>query len=243
MERSLVTELRSKLNMYDLPKPVMVGMVGVVFIGVFLAVWMIISVMTKPKIVIDSADSAGALTGSETALASEMNDAQANSESTIFVHVSGAVEDPGLYELDANSRVAQAIEKAGGFKEEADTTSVNLARILSDGEQLYVLMLGQDGMGIEGGAANTHTMDAAGTKETGMSNIGSGSKSTATGKVNINAASVSELVSLPGIGEATARKIVNDRTANGPFKNIEELTRVSGIGDKKLESLRELICV
>lgn len=146
---------------------------------------------------------------------------------TLYVHVVGAVNNPGLYELDDGARVAAAITAAGGFTEDAASESVNLARELSDGEQVMVSIRSDNGqvcnpatqLTMEAGAANT------------------------SGLVNINLADAQELTSLPGIGESTALKIVTDRQANGPFDAIEDLKRVSGIGDKKFEALRELICV
>ena len=150
---------------------------------------------------------------------------------TFFVHVGGAVRAPGLYELREGLRVAAAIEAAGGFSSDAATDAVNLAQELSDGEQIIVPT--------EEEYANGHA-----GREFGTGTVSEGANSSiASGLVNINTATVSELDALPGIGESTARKIVADRSANGPFKTIEDLKRVSGIGDKKYEQLAGLICV
>ena len=140
----------------------------------------------------------------------------------MYVHVSGAVQEPGLYELPEGSRIAAAVEAAGGFSEDAATDGVNLARVLFDGEQIVVPTIEEA---------------AAGSTSEGSSTTSSSSL------VNINTASASELDTLPGIGPATAEKIIADREANGPFTTIEDLKRVSGIGDKKYENLADLICV
>ena len=145
-------------------------------------------------------------------------------EKTIFVHVEGAVAAPGLFELSEGSRVYDAIQTAGGFTEDARHDAVNLARVLTDGEQIIVPTTQTDG------GSDTTPATAA-------------SPGTATGKVNINTADAATLDTLPGIGASTAAKIVADREANGPFKTIEDLKRVSGIGDKKFSQLEGCITV
>lgn len=146
-------------------------------------------------------------------------------EKSIFVHVDGAVTTPGLIELPEGARVNDAIQAAGGFTEEALHDAVNLARVLSDGEQILVPSTAQT----EGdeGATSSATL----------------SPGTTSGKVNINTADAATLDTLPGIGESTAAKIVADREANGPFKTVEDLKRVSGIGDKKFTQLEGCITV
>ena len=145
-------------------------------------------------------------------------------EKTIFVHVEGAVAAPGLFELSEGSRVYDAIQAAGGFTEDARHDAVNLARVLTDGEQIIVPTIQT-----EGGSDDTPSTAA--------------SPGTAAGKVNINTADAATLDTLPGIGASTAAKIVADREANGPFKTIEDLKRVSGIGDKKFTQLEGCITV
>ena len=135
---------------------------------------------------------------------------------TIFVHMGGAVVNPGVYELEDGSRVLAGVEAAGGLTADAAPDTVNLARKLVDGEQVIIL-----------------------TKEEAAAYEAGGQQGTAAskGKVSINSAGINELVTLPGIGEATARKIVADREANGPFQTLEDLMRVSGIGEKKFADL------
>ena len=173
---------------------------------------------------------------------------------SIFVHVSGAVNAPGLCEVDEGSRLAQAVQAAGGFSDDADIDSVNLARIVSDGEQIYVLSKGLDGTGqdpdggAEGGqaAAQSGQPDAyPGANAGGNTGAGTGkaAPTAASTKVNLNTATQADLETLPGIGPSTAAKIIADRTANGAFASVDDLTRVSGIGDKKLEALRDLVVV
>lgn len=138
---------------------------------------------------------------------------------TIMVHIGGAVQNPGVYTVEEGDRLQAAIEAAGGFLEDAAEDAINPARVINDGEQVIVPTL-------EEFAA----LPPAEHQDFGYK-----------GKVSINTASVQELCTLPGIGEATAQKIVSDREAKGPFSSLEDLMRVSGIGEKKFEALVELI--
>ena len=151
-------------------------------------------------------------------------------EAALRVHVGGAVASPGVYEVDAGSRVEDAVEAAGGLAEGAAPDALNLARPLADGEQVIVPTLEE----VEQSAAAGSALGAA---------SGAGGASPASGKVNLNTAGADELDALPGIGPATAEKIVADRQSNGPFADVEDLKRVSGIGDKKFAQLVDLVCV
>ena len=154
-----------------------------------------------------------------------------NESASLFVHVGGSVANPGLYELAGDARVQQAIDAAGGLDEEAAVDALNLARQVQDGEQIIVPSLQQ---------ANGSEVPAV--TDPGVSATPSGG-AFANGKVDINAATADQLQQLNGVGPALAQRIVADRQANGPFKTVEDLKRVSGIGDKKYASLADSICV
>ena len=139
----------------------------------------------------------------------------------VIVHVDGAVGAPGVYELKAGARVGEAVDAAGGLADDADTSTLNLAAEVADGEKVYV----------------PHEGEPAPAEGDGSASGGSASP------VNINTAGVEELDELPGVGEATARAIVEDRETNGPFSTPEDLMRVSGIGEKKFAKLEGSICV
>lgn len=147
-------------------------------------------------------------------------------QQAVVVHVAGAVREPGVYSLRAGARVDDALQAAGGYLGNAAIDALNLARILVDGEQVYVQTIDQ----LESGEGST----ASGGSDGGGS-VG--------GLLNLNTATAGELDALPGIGPSTAQKIVDDRGANGPFGTVEDLMRVSGIGAKKLETLRDLVTV
>ena len=151
--------------------------------------------------------------------------AEAEAPAMVVVDVGGAVTRPGVVELEAGDRVADAIAAAGGLAVDADCTTLNQAQVLQDGQKVYVPHEGEAvPAASDGGVAETGT-GAAGAL------------------VNINTASVEELDALPGVGPATAQAIVDDRAENGPFTAPEDIMRVSGIGEKKYENLEALICV
>ena len=135
----------------------------------------------------------------------------------IFVHILGAVEHPGLYELREGDRAIDAVAAAGGFTDFADQAQLNLARFVIDGEQIVVPNVGE-----------------VPATEPGT---------TADGKVNINTADEAELDTLPRVGPAMAARIIAWRDANGRFTAIEDLMNVSGIGDKTFEGLKDLVTV
>ncbi|MFD1719489.1 helix-hairpin-helix domain-containing protein [Georgenia deserti] len=149
---------------------------------------------------------------------------------TVVVHVAGAVTDPGVVELDAGARVADAVERAGGATPEADLGTVNLARVLTDGEQVYVPAVGEDPPAT---GADTPAGGSAG---------GSGDGGEPT-PVNLNTAGPAELEELPGIGPALATAVLEWRETNGGFASVDDLELVSGIGPATMERLRPLVTV
>lgn len=152
------------------------------------------------------------------------------SASEICVDVAGCVNKPGICYLAEGSRVADAVAAAGGFSDGAATAGVNQARVLVDGEQLYVPSADEAAASITSAGGE----DGA---------VGSGGAASANGKVNINTADSTQLQTISGIGQSKADKIIAYRNANGPFASVDELTNVSGIGEKTLESIRDSICV
>ena len=134
---------------------------------------------------------------------------------------------PGVYAVPEGSRVDDAVAAAGGLAADAAPDGVNRARVVVDGEQVVIPTV-QD----QEAAAPSASVPAAGA-----------SAPSSKARVNLNAATAAELVTLNGIGEATAAKIVADREANGPFATVDDLMRVPGIGEKKLAALRDAVCV
>ena len=142
----------------------------------------------------------------------------------VVVHVVGAVRRPGLYRLAQGDRVADAVARAGGATRKADLALVNLAALVSDGEQVVVSRRGAPvaAGGAPGGAA-------------------SGASGIPTGPVHLNSATIEQLDALPGVGPVTAQKIVDYRQTHGAFTSVDELDAVSGIGPARLDQLQELV--
>lgn len=178
----------------------------------------------------------------------QTNETEKETEETIVVHISGAVNIEGIVELEAGSRIANAIEKAGGVKENADMTDINLAYPLEDGMKIHIPTKEET----EANKNNENMIDESyvtsssggvSSKEDTNSIQGSSKSTTSNEKVNINTATQEELDTLPGIGPSIASKIIDYREQNGKFNSIEEIKEVSGIGDAKYEKIKDSITI
>ncbi len=142
----------------------------------------------------------------------------------ITVDVKGAVKSPGIYDLPVGSRVHDAVQKAGGLTDEADSKSLNLAQKISDEALVYVPTKGEE----------------AASQQVASGTTASTSKDK---KVNLNKASLEELKQVKGLGGKRAQDIIDHREANGKFKSVDELKKVSGIGAKTIEKLKDYVTV
>lgn len=142
----------------------------------------------------------------------------------ITVDVKGAVKSPGIYDLPVGSRVHDAVQKAGGLTDEADSKSLNLAQKVSDEALVYVPTKGEE----------------AASQQVASGTTASTSKDK---KVNLNKASLEELKQVKGLGGKRAQDIIDHREANGKFKSVDELKKVSGIGAKTIEKLKDYVTV
>lgn len=150
----------------------------------------------------------------------------ASASPSIVVYVTGAVLHPGVYDFEAGARVIDAVKRAGGPTPQADLDAMNLAAPLVDGSRLYV----------------PHKGEAPPPDATGGAAGGSGA--VAGGKVDINTATAAELdAGVPGVGPVLAQRIVDYRTQHGPFRAVEDLMKVQGIGQKKFDSLKDYVTV
>ena len=146
----------------------------------------------------------------------------------VTVDVKGAVKKPGVYQLQSNSRVHDALEKAGGMTEEADLKSINQAQKLSDEAVVYVAKVGENAVDV------TTSAPASATSGTGQAK---------SALVNLNTATEADFQTISGIGQKRAQDIIAYREANGRFKSVDDLKNVSGIGAKTLEKLKEYVTV
>ncbi|MBQ6900564.1 MAG: helix-hairpin-helix domain-containing protein [Firmicutes bacterium] len=164
-----------------------------------------------------------------------MSDYAGNSETTeynenpgakMYVDVSGAVVNPGVYEVGSQTRLFQVIEMAGGLTENADVDSLNRAEIVYDGQKIIVGILGEP--------------SAAASESSGSQSAQSG---ITNGKVNLNLAGSATLQTIPGIGPSKADRIIDYRNTNGRFRKIEDIMNITGIGEKTFESIKDYITV
>lgn len=205
--------VRCAINRLMPSAPAKIGAVALVVLIVAGVGWAAFSSMRAPAFEVH-ADEAVAPSSSEP----EAVEVKAQ----VYVYVTGAVANPGVYLLDEGLRVCDAVEAAGGLTEDADASTVNLARVLSDGEHI--------------------ALPTKAEVETALAQ-GSAGGAAASSLVNINTADASALETLSGVGSATAQAIISDREQNGPFSTIEDLMRVDGIGEKKFAKLKDSICV
>ncbi len=222
--RASATELLARAGLSGVPRAAIVGVVAVVILVVIVVGWRLGGAAAGGEFSFeDDGGDASITEGTEPGASAEGE----TPPSVLWIHVAGAVRSPGLYELPPGSRVGDAIAAAGGAVSDARLDAVNLARPLADGEQVLVPDASADA-----------AAGAAGTTAGAVAQSGAG-----TGGVDINRASAAELEALPGVGPATAEKIVADREENGPFAAPEDLMRVPGIGEKKFEAMREMVVV
>ena len=175
------------------------------------------------------------------------NKTEEYSDSTIIVHVEGAVNKPGVYELRINSRIADAIEKAEGVTQEAVTNEINLAYKLEDGMKIHIPTAQEYEEQKKQKEESNGTEDIqyittnSGLNDESDKNSNNSNIVEKNSKVNINTATQTELETLPGIGPSTSAKIIEFREKNGKFKSIEDLKNVSGIGDVKFDNIKDKI--
>ena len=144
-----------------------------------------------------------------------------DSSTGIYVHICGAVINPGVYQVPAGTRVYQALELAGGSSDDAYLSGINLADKLADGQKVYIPSEGENAEGI----LSTDSGDVQSVM------------------ININTASEAELMTLPGIGQSRAKDIINYRVKNGLFESINDIMKVSGIKEAAFEKIKDLIKV
>jgi competence protein ComEA len=206
------------------------GVVGAAVVALGIAWW-----VTRPpappvdeSLPVETTAAVAAAPGSSTSSAPP-----STGPSELVVHAAGAVTRPGLYRVPAGARVADVIDAAGGLAPDADADRVNLAQPVGDGERIYVLRRGEgDVPPAPGGTVPTTVGSGSGGATGGTDQV-----------VDLNTASADELDTLPGVGPATAEAIIAYRTEHGPFRSVDELLEVRGIGDAKLAELRDRVRV
>lgn len=166
-----------------------------------------------------------------------------SSETGIFVHIDGYVNNPGVYQIKENERINLLIEKAGGLKNGYSIKNINLAAKLSDGDKVYIPSIEEEKSLGNQNNNNNNNANIGGKHTNNGNNLNNNVSITKNNKININTANVSELKQITGIGESTANKIIDYRQNVGKFKKIEDIKEVKGIGESKFESLKNKITI
>lgn len=158
------------------------------------------------------------------------NDAK-STKNKIVIHVEGEVKNKGIVKIDDGGRIIDAVNEAGGFTEYADTSKINLAYVLKDGQKVVIPSINDNDLQSES-VSNNSCDDVIQVDESTYDN----------GEIiNINTATIEEFQTLPGIGESTAKKIINYRKENGEFECIQDIMNVSGIGESKYNAIKDAI--
>lgn len=208
--------LRSKLHLNGVSGKALACIAAIAVCVVCLTAANLLGAFRTAELVVEPAAQGDGAVSEE---ASSGGEASSEEAAPVVVHVGGAVISPGVYELPSGSRVQDGVDAAGGFASDADVDSVNRARVLSDGEQVVI---------------GRKAVEGAGSPDAAEPPAGDG-------KVNVNTADVEELDELKGVGPATAQAIVDYREENGPFSSAEDLLEVPGIGESKLEGMRDQV--
>jgi competence protein ComEA len=227
----IITETLNRFGINTTTKEVKKRLIIAVVVFMLLII-ALIYVCTPPKEeseIVQPPDSTGVTKQAENTT-NTISTESTEKEGPIIIDVSGAVKSPMVIELESGSRVNDAIEACGGLAENATTTQINLAALLSDGEKVYVPTNEE----VEAGVYQA-VVDGSGAS--------SGSGTSATGKININTADEGALQQITGVGPSTAKKIVDYRQSNGRFQSIEDLKNISGIGEKTFAKMQDQITV
>ncbi|BAK27525.1 helix-hairpin-helix domain-containing protein [Streptococcus gallolyticus subsp. gallolyticus] len=220
----MIEEIKEKL-LENKTLVAVLGTILVMLIGFF--AW---SNVTKTTVDAQSDLPALSTTFSASSSASDLKTERSSSQTEtqkVFVDIKGAVKNEGVYELSSGSRVTDVVKLAGGFTEDADKKSVNLAEKVTDEAVIYVARVGEN-------VAPTTTNSQAN---------GSAQQEESSDKINLNTATLAELQTISGIGAKRAQDIIDYRDANGGFSSVDDLANVSGIGEKTLEKLKSEVTV
>lgn len=209
------------------------------FIVIILSVLNLIIGLNFKKLDSTSNDIEKTLSNSEELISNTLEEPKVTeAKETIRVDVKGMVKKAGVYELAKDSIVNDAIKKAGGLTSKADTTNVNLSKSLTNEMVIYIPKKEE----VTKSVVNDALVDKSNSVGF-IDNESSNETTNTTTKVNINTATLKDLITLNGIGESKAQAILEYRTKNGNFKTLEDLKKVSGIGEAAYEKIKDNICI
>lgn len=209
------------------------------FIVIILSILNLIIGLNFKKLDSTSNDIEKTLSNSEELISNNLEEPKVTeAKVTIRVDVKGMVKKAGVYELAKDSIVNDAIKKAGGLTSKADTTNVNLSKSLTNEMVIYIPKKEE----VTKSVVNDALVDKSNSVGF-IDNESSNETTNTTTKVNINTATLKDLITLNGIGESKAQAILEYRTKNGNFKTLEDLKKVSGIGEAAYEKIKDNICI
>ncbi len=193
----------------------------------------------------EQTSSSDGITSDTEAPSGEESDPSEDEHRMLIVHLCGAVRNPGVYELDIDSRVIDGINKAGGFSDDASEDSINLAMAVTDGSRIYVPTVEEAVNGSLPPDTGTvkSDMTAVYVSDPALSQSVRADSGAADGKVDLNTADADTLMTLKGIGRTRALSIIEYREEHGGFASIEELMNISGIGQKSFDKLKDEVTV
>ncbi|EHO54013.1 helix-hairpin-helix domain-containing protein [Lentilactobacillus kisonensis] len=227
---------------------ILIGLVGIIVVFLFVIGGLMLSHGDKEAVVDDSTGVTSESSVSDASLQASSQESTrqiasgTSSNQQMYVDVKGAVKNPGVYQINPNMRVVDAINLAGGYNRSADKKQINLAQKLTDAQVIYVPIRGEKGAPI----TSTVTPTTGGGESATADNSApddSGNTGQSNEQINLNTADKTKLQELNGIGDKKADQIIAYRQAHGQFKKIEELKNVPGFGDKTFANLKSSICV
>jgi len=218
--------------MYHFSRQEKIILIIIIIILMTAVVWKIIDSNYKDNLIIISSEN-----GNEKNITSKDNKAIAEKnidEVICIIHITGAVKKPGVYKLAKGKRIIDAVKIAGGKKENANLDAVNLAAHLYDGQKIIIPFVNDN---------DTEKIVLSSTENTQAFSDNQNIATSYKSQININAANSLQLENLPGIGPVLAKRIIEYREINGAFRYIEEIMNVTGVGEKKFQSIKEYITV
>lgn len=219
--------------------PAAIGLIGIGAIACVIAAFALLGGNEPVVPLVDLPASAGPTAAAEASAIAGESPAASGQAERIVVSVAGLVHKPGLVTLAPNSRVAQALDLAGGARPNADVLSLNLAQVLRDGDQVLVGTREDGANSVRSAVVSS----GSGRAPAGGGVAGNAAAGTPTGEVNLNTATAADLDALPGVGPVTAQAIIAWREQHGGFASVDQLAEVDGIGPGKLAKLRGSVTV
>lgn len=205
----------------------------IVFIIIILIIvgYLLYNKFNKDKFEVYTADRDFILYGTNTVQNQTIQNDDKSIKNKIVIHIEGEVNNKGIVKIEEGGRIIDAVNEAGGFTEYADTSKINLAYLLKDGQKVVIPSIND--IDFENEFVSDNSGDEVIQDDKSIHDN--------SGVINLNTATIGDLQTLPGIGESTAKKIIDYREENGNFKSVDDIKNVSGIGESKFNAIKDMI--